>query len=206
MFIALLGDGGALESEKTYGRFNRDLAIKRAERQGRDDLVIINGDDRKEFLGPFGPEVLYWWELMDANNLIYFFAGKLDKNNHASCDETPAATARGSSTDGSSSERPSKKSKASRESIQREMNENVARMQKSVAAGVSAQIAAQLERMEGEELHLEDAIDELDPNDANEERRRQRLTKRLHSLRMRKLELEVQLESVSSALSQQLTY
>ena len=86
------------------------------------------------------------------------------------------------------------------------MNENVARMQKSVAAGVSAQIAAQLERMEGEELHLEDAIDELDPNDANEERRRQRLTKRLHSLRMRKLELEVQLESVSSASSQQLTY
>jgi hypothetical protein len=169
-------------------------------------LVIINGDDRKEFLGPFGPEVLYWWEMMDANNLIYFFAGKLDKNNHASCDETPAATARGSSEDGSSSERPSKKSKASRESLQKEMNANVARMQKSVAAGVSAQIAAQLERMDGEELHLEDAIDELDPNDANEARCCERLTKRLHSLRTRKLELEAQLESVSSASSQQLTY
>ena len=86
------------------------------------------------------------------------------------------------------------------------MNANVARMQKSVAAGVSVQIAAQLERMEGEVLHLEDAIDELDPNDANKARRRERLTKRFHSLRTCKLELEAQLESVSSASSQQLTY
>ena len=128
MFIVLLGEGGALESDKTYGRFNRDLAIKRAQRQGRDDLLIINGDDRKEFLGPFGPEVLYWWDMMDANNLIYFFAGKLGKKNRASCDETPAATTRGSGDEGSSSEHLSKKIKSSRETLQKEMNENVARM------------------------------------------------------------------------------
>ena len=195
-----------MESDTTYGRFNRDLAIKRAERKGRDDLIVINGDDRKEFLGPYGPEVLYWWELMDANNLLYFFAGKLDKNNRASCDETPAATARGSGDDETTSERPSKKNKLSRETLQKDMNANVARKQKSVAAGVSAQIAAQLERMEGDEMNLEDAIDKLDPNDANEARRRERLSKRLHSLRTRKLELEAQLESVSAASSQQLTY
>ncbi len=43
-------------------------------------------------------------------------------------------------------------------------------MQKSIAAGVLAQIAAQLERMEADEMNLEDAIDELDPNDAKESR------------------------------------
>jgi hypothetical protein len=107
-------------------------------------LVIINGDDRKEFLGPCGPEVLYWWEMMDANNLLYFFAGKLDKNNRASSDETPVTTARGGDDD-ESSERPSKRNKASRDSLQKEMNDNVARIQKSVAASVSLQIAAQLE-------------------------------------------------------------
>jgi len=35
-------------------------------------------------------------------------------------------------------------------------------MQKSVAAGVLAQIAAQLERMEADEMNFEDSIDELD--------------------------------------------
>ena len=150
-----------------------ELAIKRAQRRGREDLLVINGDDRKEFLGPYGPEVLYWWELMDANNLLYFFAGKLDKNNRASCDETPAATARGGvgGSDDGSSEPPFKRNKATRDSLQKEMNANVARMQKSVAAGVSAQIAAQLERMEADEMNLKDAIDELDPNNAKESRR-----------------------------------
>eukprot|EP00956_Cyclotella_meneghiniana_P023472 scaffold45715_cov37-Cyclotella_meneghiniana.AAC.3 len=114
------GEGGALESEETYGRFKQDLAIKRAQRSGREDLLIINGDDRREFLGPYGPEVLYWWEMMDANNLLYFFAGKLDKNNRAACGETPVATARGGGGSGGngSSEPPTKKNKASREAIQ----------------------------------------------------------------------------------------
>lgn len=193
-----------MESEATYGRFNRELAMKRAQRQGRDELLIINGDDRKEFLGPCGVEVLYWWEMMDANNLLYFFAGKLNKNNRASCDETPASTARGSGDDGS--ERPSKKNKGSRDSLQKEMNANVARMQKAASAGVFAQISAQLERMEGEELHLEDAIDDLDPNDGNNARRLERLSNRLHSLQTRKRDLEAQLVSVSTSSSQQLTY
>lgn len=139
---------------------------------------------------------------MDANNLLYFFAGKLDKNNRASSDETPATTARG----GDDTERPSKRNKASRDSLQKEMNENVARMQKSVAASVSAQISAQLERMEAEEINLEDAIDELDANDDKEARRRDRLSVRLNSLRMRKIELETQLASISTASSQQLTF
>lgn len=182
--------------------------MKRAQRRGREDLMIINGDDRKEFLGPYGPEVLYWWEMMDSNNILYFFAGKLDKNNRASCDETPAATARGGTvgSEEGSSEPPSKKNKASRDSLQKKMNENVARMQKSVAAGVSAQIAAQLERMEADEMHLEDAMDELDPNDAKESRRLERLSNRLNSLRMRKMELESQLQSVSTASTKELSF
>lgn len=117
---------------------------------------------------------------------------------------TSAATARGSGDDGS--ERPSKKNKGSRDSLQKEMNANVARMQKAASAGVFAQISAQLERMEGEELHLEDAIDDLDPNDGNNTRRLERLSNRLHSLQTRKRDLEAQLVSVNTASSQQLTY
>ena len=81
-------------------------------------------------------------------------------------------------------------------------------MQKSVSAGVSAQIAAQLERMEADEmnLELEDAIDELDPNDAKESRRLERLSNRLNSLRMHKIELESQLQYVSTALSKELLF
>ena len=55
-------------------------------------------------------------------------------------------------------------------------------------------------------MNLEDAIDELDPNDTKESRHLERLSNRLNSLRMRKIELESQLQSVSTASSKELTF
>ncbi len=55
-------------------------------------------------------------------------------------------------------------------------------------------------------MNLKDAIDKLDPNDAKESRRLERLSNRLNSLRMRKIELESQLQFVSTASSKELTF
>ena len=62
------GVGGAEETQQTYGRFNKDLAVKRAQTKGRNDLVLMDGDDRKEFLHGNTPDLLYWWMLMDEND------------------------------------------------------------------------------------------------------------------------------------------
>ena len=183
------GTGGKEESEATYGRFNRELAIQRATQKGREDLVtIFDGDDRKEFLGACGPEVLMWWELMDKNNLLYFFAGRLGQSNRAVCDETPAATARGSGDS-------NKAQKTNRESLQREMVANVGRMEKAVSASVATDITVQLEKMEDKEMDLEEAIEDLDPR--TDARRIEKLQTRLNKLRQRKMDLESNLTDVS---------
>jgi len=80
------------------------------------------------------------------------------------------------------------------------------RMQKSVAAGVPAQITVQLERMEADEMNLTDAMNKLDPNVVKESRRLEQLSNQLNSLSMHKMELESQLQSVSTASSKELRF
>ena len=48
-------------------------------------------------------------------------------------------------------------------------------------------------------MNLEDAIDELDPNNAKESRRLEQLSNRLNLLRMCKIEMESQPQSVSTS-------
>ena len=86
-------DGAAersTENEATFGRFNAGRAQRRAmRREGLEYLQMTNGDDRKEFLRSAPTDILYWWSEFDKYNLIYFYMGKLDDDNGASCDKVP---------------------------------------------------------------------------------------------------------------------
>lgn len=42
--------GGASDTELTYDKFNKQLVMKRAQQKGQNYLVMMDGDDRKEFL------------------------------------------------------------------------------------------------------------------------------------------------------------
>ena len=162
-------DGGEEETQDNYGRFNKELAIKRARRKGREDLIVMDGDDRACFLKHHSPDLLYWWNEMDKLNLIFFFMGKLDDNNSASSAKTPGATSRkrnagDSNKDGKNSR--SQKSKQSNEAtlaLQRLMVENVARMGRSVDVMAAADIARQIESLEERKLDHELKMMEVSP-------------------------------------------
>ena len=149
------GVGGAEDTQLTYGRFNKDLAVRRAQKKGRGDLILMDGDDRKEFLYGNTPDLLYWWMLMDENNLIYIFVGKLDSNNSACSDVTPAPTAGGSGFT------TTKKGKTSNESLTREMVENVAQMKKTADVGVKTDIRHQIDSFKDKAMNLEDELDQF---------------------------------------------
>ena len=164
------GDGGIEETEESYGRFNKDLAIKRARRKGREDLVVIDGDDRASFLKHHPADLLYWWNEMDKLNLIYFIMGKLDDHNSASSAKTPAATSRkrnaGITDTDNGKKSQSQKSKRSNEAtlvLQRQMVENVARMGRSVDVLATADIARQIENLEEKKLDHELKLMEVTP-------------------------------------------
>ena len=124
----------------------------------------MDGDDRKEFLCGNTADLLYWWMLMDENDLIYIFVGKLDANNSASSDVTPAPTAGGNSTKSGSDAATSKKGKANE--LTREMVDNVAAFKKTVDIVASTDIRTQIDRLRDKAFALEGVIlDEFDAID-----------------------------------------
>lgn len=126
--------GGAAESEETYGRFNSELAKKRAELKGEEDLLLMDGDDRKNFIGMNSVDVLYWWDVMDRLSMIFMFMGKLHDGISASSNRTPASTARRRAGDETNSNTQSnKKSKSGRDDMQRELVRNVGEINKSMS-------------------------------------------------------------------------
>ncbi|KAL3793247.1 hypothetical protein HJC23_000789 [Cyclotella cryptica] len=161
--------GGAEDTRETYGRFNRDLAIKRAHAKGREDLVLMDGDDRKEFLHGNTPDLLYWWMLMDENDLIYIFVGMLNSNNSASSDVTPAPTSRrtSSNTTGSAATELTNGKKGN-ESLSKEMVDNVSRLNKTVSVVASTAVRSSIDALKTKRFDLEDQLDEFEDMDLSE--------------------------------------
>jgi hypothetical protein len=192
------GDGGKLESEGTYGRFNIELAKKRCRYNDQQDLLVFDGDDRKNFLKNNPYDLLYWWEEMDKNNLIYFFMGKLNDKIAASCDRTPAATSRKNKSSASDSD----SNKRSKESVHQEMVANVAGLNKSMQVISESSIRMEKQAYERDLLNLELALVELDP--AVDEARHKLLSARVDNLKKDIKERELQLEAFKTP--RQLTY
>ena len=155
------GVGGAEDTQQNYGRFNKELVVKRAQTKGRNDLVQMDGDDRKEFLHGNTPDLLYWWMLMDENDLIYIFVGRLDTHNSACSDSTPAPTAGRNGDKSGSGTTTTKKGKTSNESLTREMVENVAQMKKTADVGVKTDIRHQIDSFKDKAMNLEDELDQF---------------------------------------------
>ena len=88
------GVGSEEESQENFGRFNRELAKKRAVLMGQDDLLLVDSDDRSSFLVMNTVDLLYWWDVMDELEMIFVLMGKLHDGVNLSSDKTPGATAR----------------------------------------------------------------------------------------------------------------
>ena len=145
----------------------------------------MDGDDRKEFLKGMGApvDILYCWDQMDSNNLVYFFMGKLDDKNSASSDKTPAVTTRTGGGDDNSNQKSS--SKRSREKLQGEMVDNVKEISKTLRLVHKSEIDRDLEKLRdkvmGFELKMLD-IDESDPRYEIYKRHKERLELKIQDL------------------------
>jgi hypothetical protein len=166
-------------------------------------LLVFDGDDRKNFLKNNPYDLLYWWEEMDKNNLIYFFMGKLNDKIAASCDRTPTAMSRKNKSSASDSDS-NKKSKASglKESVHQEMVANVAGLNKSMQVISESSICMEKQAYERDLLNLELALVELDPE--VDEARHKLLSARVDNLKKEIKERELQLEAFKTP--RQLTY
>lgn len=89
--------------EANWGRFKAERAQKRAqrllERVDSDDierrthlqeLVMMNGDDRRSFLRGQPTSLLYIWDELDKHQLLFKVAAMLDGNTGSSSTKTPA--------------------------------------------------------------------------------------------------------------------
>ncbi|EJK74100.1 hypothetical protein THAOC_04246 [Thalassiosira oceanica] len=89
--------------EDNWGRFKAERAQKRAqrllERVDSDDierrthlqeLVMMNGDDRRSFLRGQPTSLLYIWDELDKHQLLFKVAAMLDGNTGSSSTKTPA--------------------------------------------------------------------------------------------------------------------
>ena len=163
-------DGAAersTESEATFGRFNAEGAQRRAmRREGLEYLQMMNGDDRKEFLRSAPTDILYWWSEFDKYNLIYFYMGKLDDDNGASCDKVPGDVSykkRKSEVDDST--KSAKALALESSAAQKAMVANVARLGDTVETLARLETQRDLDRLEDKLMELEMRRCEYDDDD-----------------------------------------
>ena len=203
------GMGGEEESQENFGRFNRELAKKRAELKGQDDLLLVDGDDRSSFLVMNTVDLLYWWDVMDELEMIFVFMGKLHDGVNSSSDKTPGATARRRvGNDANSNSQSNKKSKTgSKDDIQREMVKNVGRINNTLNIATAAILRQRISDAKDKMYQIEDALDELDK--VADERKYQRNVRRLEELQKDIDSYELQLsdlEESEDAQPRELTY
>jgi hypothetical protein len=87
-------DHDVMMNEATYGRFNHDWSLKRAESMHNQELLLKDGDDQSSFLKYKSSALLYWWHVMDEYNLLFFTCAMLEDNNSASSTSIPNAVSR----------------------------------------------------------------------------------------------------------------
>ena len=58
-------------NEKTFGCFNSQRALAQAQRLGDDDLISMNGDDRRNFLRSQPSSLLYLWHILKTQEPVF---------------------------------------------------------------------------------------------------------------------------------------
>ena len=142
---------------------------------------------------------------MDENDLIYIFVVKLDANNSASSDVTPAPTSgRNSSTTTGSAATGLTNGKKGNESLSKEMIDNVSRLNKTVSVVASTAVMSSIDALKTKRFDLEDQLDEFDDMDLSalsgrEKKKYDRLKRRLEDVNEQIDELEEDMEGLKSA-------
>lgn len=150
------GEDEIVENEDTYGRFNKERARRRASRRKddngrvRNDLKIVDGDDRGSFLLHHPYDLLYWWNEMDRLNLLFFTMNKMDDDNSASSGKTPGNVSRKKHKVSDTVS-----SKKAQLVVQTELTKHVAGIGKSLASISSASLTSQIENLETRKFDLE---------------------------------------------------
>ena len=149
-----------VNDDTTYGRFNKDKALKRAQKKNDDSLLLTDGDDRSSFLRHQPPELLYWWHMMDQYNLLFFTCTILSDYNGASSTRTPGATSRHNKTKKSKEDDPdstsAKRTKFEKDQlkVQKDMSTNVRQIGSSMKTMAYANIASQREALADKRFEL----------------------------------------------------
>ncbi len=141
---------------------------------------------------------------MDENNLIYLFVGKLNINNSASSDTTPAPTAGCNGANSGSGSATTRNGKMENDSLTREMIDNVATFKKTVDVVASTDIRRQIDVLKDKVFDLEDQIMQFDDIDLEavkpkEKKRYERLKRRLDDVNQHIIALEGDMGGLTAA-------
>jgi hypothetical protein len=148
------GDTRIEELEANYGRFNAERAACLAQRRSdvngnpREDLIVVDGDDRHSFLCHCPYNLLMWWHILDKYNCMYFLMACLDTASSVSCGRTPSNVSR-------KKQKTDYVDKEKQFDLQSEMVDNVTKMGKSIETVTRASLTHQIEGLQQKKFDLE---------------------------------------------------
>jgi hypothetical protein len=138
------------------------------------ELILKDGDDRKNFLQHEATTVLYWWHVMDEHNLLWRTCAMLSDDQSASSSRKPKPVSRNGRKLASNS---STIKGDTRDKHTKEMHDNVRRMTEASEKSTNLSILTQIARHKEKVYELEWKL--LDVDEKNDSQRFLLMTKRI---------------------------